>query len=1099
MSYDYDGLVSEITASRSLVREAESALDSASTTAVATSEERSAKELELLEHLSVSVEKFESLSKHCPMTPLLWMQYALDTFELMNVMKKQEDNPQSSLSNNDNNNNDGLLELVETRIQLLELGLHEFPGSAILRLHHAEMVLVSKRIQQQQQQQQQQQEPQNNGKYRTLLENAIQILGRGSHRNESALVVEFYKLLCDHTLNNPLGKTDENLLAAETLSEIFLQRAETPMNDDMNAGLGEQYVAFAGTLAKASTMATIETLRRFEARHYGFLVTYEDDIDVALQTETGVSIKDGIDNFETATDKAEAEAETKSKSKPDKNGVFCILKKWKYILDEDSSCWMGLGGPQTANAFVQYAQACYRYRAKKEEYQNQNSAEALEERIQNMAVSVFERGIAECPTVDSIWLSYLRRLNYLIDQKTQTGELQERTNLLQKASGVVDRAIRNCPYSTELVKVKLKLALSMANAKMKVLDPEELMNTTIVKECLENGFVQPKGEPCSPSTPVELFQTLLACVRTRILVVLSEMAQTKLTSKKGKKTITTILKHDDLESIQLALSKTPPDGDINSNEELLEELEDSCTDMREIYDEADSYLRKHNKRYRTEHKTGSNTISVEECRAILAKEKVLMESKLLAPLLRAIQIGNDETNGITEEARSTGRARLVEVLQQHETATKIWQPPHPGTYMAYIETLSTSSSVASSTMCVPTDVLRNLRITRFLYQKALKSVGNPRKTNSNKNRSAETDDSNSNSNLISMALSPDELDYETSLRCLCRDYLLFERYFGSDHSYSECRKAVQKKLAKAFTLATNTDGAYRGTLAPPIGLPMSNLAIVETDATAPMALEAENDQSIKASNQKRKRADETEPVDSEKSLPPPSKRQKEDPQNKAPKEVVPQKPTNHRELEEAKGRKFPTHKVKVGKIEHPAHPFTVKVSFLSPQTEDMDLVDALRPKCGAIVHAKIMRDKHSCRSKGWALVQFEERESVEIALGLSDVLGIKNKSVIIERSHLPAVRMVEVHRVNPKGEGKATKRNIRNKNRNFESKGDHQAKNFKPRTAKTYEFKKSAPSKPPTSSASIFAFQPRVVAGGSQQRKTKISVSTETKKGDTEK
>merc|ERR1711865_866884 len=114
-------------------------------------------------------------------------------------------------------------------------------------------------------------------------------------------------------------------------------------------------------------------------------------------------------------------------------------------------------------------------------------------------------------------------------------------------------------------------------------------------------------------------------------------------------------------------------------------------------------------------------------------------------------------------------------------------------------------------------------------------------------------------------------------------------------------------------------------------------------------------------------------------------------------------------------------KIKIGKLEYPAHPYTVKVSFLDTETNDMDLVQAFRPKCGPIVHAKITREKKKKlskgktavvaangpgKSKGWGLVQFEECESVETALQLSNVLGIRMKCVKIERSHMPAVSLV---------------------------------------------------------------------------------------------
>ena len=130
------------------------------------------------------------------------------------------------------------------------------------------------------------------------------------------------------------------------------------------------------------------------------------------------------------------------------------------------------------------------------------------------------------------------------------------------------------------------------------------------------------------------------------------------------------------------------------------------------------------------------------------------------------------------------------------------------------------------------------------------------------------------------------------------------------------------------------------------------------------------------------------------------------------------------------------HKVQIGNLSYRAHPFTVRVSNLSSETEDMDLVDTFRPKCGAIVHAKIMREKplphqrHSHgKSKGWGLVQFEERDAVERALELSDVVGIREQLIKVDRSHMPAVGLVPpgMHRVNPKGAGKSSKRNQRRK------------------------------------------------------------------------
>ncbi|KAG7372880.1 RNA recognition motif containing protein [Nitzschia inconspicua] len=199
------------------------------------------------------------------------------------------------------------------------------------------------------------------------------------------------------------------------------------------------------------------------------------------------------------------------------------------------------------------------------------------------------------------------------------------------------------------------------------------------------------------------------------------------------------------------------------------------------------------------------------------------------------------------------------------------------------------------------------------------------------------------------------------------------------------------------------------------------------------------------------------------------------------------------------------HKVLVGNLEYPAHPFTIKVSFLSPQTQDMDLVDIFRPKCGPIVHAKIMRDKHHSptergKSKGWGLVQFEDRESVEKAILLSDVIGIHGKSVRIERSHLPAVSLVPpgMHRINPKGQGKSTKQNQRRKEIQLQQRQEQeqQQDESKPRLpskenkASSQTVDASSTTKTISSDANLLMFRPRgVVSKKTVRPKAKVALA----------
>jgi len=177
----------------------------------------------------------------------------------------------------------------------------------------------------------------------------------------------------------------------------------------------------------------------------------------------------------------------------------------------------------------------------------------------------------------------------------------------------------------------------------------------------------------------------------------------------------------------------------------------------------------------------------------------------------------------------------------------------------------------------------------------------------------------------------------------------------------------------------------------------------------------------------------------------------------------------------------PEHKVVVGKLEYPAHPFTINVSNLSTETEDMDLIDTFAPKCGAIVHARILREKHQgprhvkAKSKGVGLIQFEERESVEKALALDEEIGLHEKLIKVRRSHMPAVSKVPpgMHRTNPKGEGKNSMRNQKRR----EATGDSALSKGEPKAAAVDAANSSGNPKPAASTVSSLSFVPRGLHG----------------------
>ena len=919
MSYDYNGLVSQITSSRRLAAEG--------------GEEK-------INHLQQAVDSFSDLSAKCPMTPLLWMQYSADTAELL------EELTQDSAG------------AMETRLQILELALAEFPGSAILHVHYLQLLSNEDKIPVE--------------KIRKALETAIDNVGRGSHRNEGELISAIYSL-------------DANFRAKFDLDDgmkSFHERALIPMKG-VNDGLNNEFEQFCrdhGTTPSPEDLQKIEQGRRLESRVYGALVTCEDEVDMAMHNERTLP----------------------------RHQVNLTELHWDTILlSDEKTFWMGLGGMGSANAFLQYAKTCYRYRHRNDD---DDDTEDIERNIKSLALSVYERGVAECPTVETLWLSYIRHLTFL----TQTDN-----TFLPRLQSVVDRSVRNCPYSLPLYQQKIQIHLLMADLGKAIVDPDDLQR--VVQEALDAKFIT------SPQSCLELHMTAIQVVKRRILSLLASAKTEQLEKEK--------LAYDDAEPLKSSISS------VDIDDASRQEVDDLCDDIRDMYDSVDTYLRKNHSKW-------------PEGRAYLWSERSFTESHLLGQL----------ADSLGDEVATASTKRLAELIRCHDKLTKVFQPAHPDSFASYIsgvlDTFPTTTAYS---------VLSKLRQTRWLYQKALRSVGKPKHP--------------------SQPIDPNvERDYETSLQCLCHEYLVFERRFGSDKSLSATSKAIEKKLAKLFPDNNKNQMSIQTSIATKEKESDTQMSVSVRDTVIGDTVERETTNGQKRSietqteeaqpSKKAKLADSEELSEANDSV---RKGGKDDGTS-----VVVDAPIDSKPPEVVK--------VKVGGLEYPAHPFTVRVLDLTEDTEDMDLIDNFRPRCGAIVHARIMREKRSHgkgRSKGWALVQFEERESVEKALCLSDVLVIREKSVKVARSNIPAIGIIPAgfHRVNPKGEGKYSKRNQKMKERKSTEKPiSEPAKNSTLKVVAKTDSTSESPS-----GMGILAFRPRGVQHGNKHRKVKLSLSEKQK------
>lgn len=824
-------------------------------------------------HLQKAVQALETLSSCCPMTPALWIQYASTAAEwISQALLRQEDSSDADSRINK--------ESLQTRLQTLELGLQEFPGYVLLHLHYIELLMHK-----------------NAGtdapKIESALRTAIAQVGGGSHRNEGSWVVQLYNHLATFLVKQ--NRVKEAL-------QCFVQRARIPMKD-VNDEIASDYRGFCenhGLTPSTKHLEQMEQGRRLEAKLFNRYITLEDEIDAVMHSQ-GI-----LPRYDVGVDKLD----------------------WKIMLHTDRY-GMGLGGADVATAFVKYALECsniFKSAARQVDEDDQDlEIEEMRRHISGLASAVFERGVAECPTVDSLWLSYIRFLTE-----------QDNGDSLSLLPSVSQRAVRNCPYSQALACQQMDNVLLLADKGLIVFDPDALMEQ--VQTALDTKFLP------NPVQFLELYLCVIRIVKRRMLSILSGVA---VTEQSGK----AVLRYDEAEPILKSSNARSPkrDGKIDG---VLQEVQDLCEDLTDMYEHIEQKMRKVLGKW-------------SEGRSLLWLERAYTEKYFLNPLRRIFE-GSGDSSRSTED---------LEMLLLCEKPVRSHSPPHPDLYLRYIEQYLLSYPVVNAT-----DVLHRLRRTRWLYQKAIVGVG----------RSKE-------SKPVPSLVIP---NFDSAFAHLSHHWLEFEQMFGSRSSVAEAHKAIARKMHK---LGEN------------VSHPSSD-PLRERRSDAPSSM---NVHMVQGPDRKRKVHIDSDDFEGKRI------RTKTDWVDRD----ITTDDDRYVDPGQSKNAKKPNQDFKY-------HPFSVRVSGLSEKTDDMDLVDVFRPKCGEVVHARIIREKeirHSLKgkSKGWGLIQFEDRESTEKALALDGIIGIHEKLVVIERSYMPAVMIVPpgMHRVQPKGEGKSSKINERRKER----------------------------------------------------------------------
>ncbi|KAL3810072.1 hypothetical protein ACHAXA_011805 [Cyclostephanos tholiformis] len=1093
MSYNYENVVNSI---REYRRVAYANVSVEATTATASVLAASAPDLDALQH---SMDGFATLSKHCPMTPLLWIQYAHDTEVLMEGLMMLESSTEGG-SEKYCQEEWWLLQMeskksaLESSTGILELGLAEFPGCAALQLYYLESVAdyvyqseglrlfnarngaIGMEVDDIQA---------NRNKLSSAFECALKSVGKGSHVNEGAIVSEIYRLngsfllfLLSAEKKKGVGANEGNEyeIIINQISTLFIEWSESPMgegsNDEMmqdmehiwdeacsiilSSCLGdEQQKKRKYDLAqeKATLWANIDVARKKTSSLTNILSSYENEIDVAMSNEGIVLPRQSL--F--------AQQQDQSNSNTNDNVIGNYLQslrrnnsKWVQVLLSDTNSFLlGLGGADTSRAFLKatkFLQSIYQGTMKKGESFDNTERSSIDDHVvkykETVICSLYERAISECPTVESVWVSYMTFLRAEWSLlRSNGGQSQREQELSSSLRSTSHRAVRNCPYSCNLFEIRMT-TLGMISASN--LEPDDI--TAVVKECSELGFLNHNRKAL-----LHLRLVAILVVTRKLMSRISLGTTTSSNNGHGKD-------YDDTEEMNVVPTsnrKSSSNGTVCYellNLTTMEEVQDLIEDIRDMYDEADSYL--HGS------KTDNDQAATDSLRVAFWKHRALNEAYTLCPIFMALKkaFDNDDENEKDNDVLAD-----MEAIQSFEKLVKSQKPSHPDSWREYIQYTRASHIYligrgSNSTQSKPDSiggVVSTVRTTRGLYNRAMSCV----------RKACRTTTAPIDKKELLMERGIDgtmfQRDYDAALLDLCREYLAFERNWGSEESFSHAQSLVRSKLA-------NWE---------PAEATITNTLNTREDLHGKRKLEA-NGSAFHYENGPSKITENYDEND-------------ENENDKRSKRVKVK--TNLKQPKMTDG----VHRVRIGKLDYPAHPYTIHVSKLSKDIQDMDLVDAFRHEFGAVVHARILREKLTGKgghhfhgeSKCAGLIQFEERSSVEDALRRDGEFKVGEQPVKIQRSHLPAVGVVPpgMHRVNPKGEGKVSKRNKLKKSSvdgmELEVEGKRDDGKIKADGDQKEIHDVASTSSPSSLSFDVLSFKPRAM-----RQKPKISLDSSNKK-----
>ena len=514
------------------------------------------------EYLQCAVETMEALSTHCPLTPLLWIQYGRTMYDYYleccrNSIRNDSSNTiANSNSNSNTNRHDTTIEIAAQQLeyQILQLGVHEFPGSAFLQLRTVTVQIQIWMLQMQQSQRPQptpQLDDTNTNHIEILfdaLHTILQQVGRGSHRNEDYIIVLLYRLQVmlllfqyyhrNHHINNK-SQNDHNCNddddTAPILDDIYaslLQRSQCPMRT-MNQNLRPEVQTILLAPPPPPLLPVpllkqpppqlwddMEGCRRTEARMYQPFQSYEDAMDRSLYETDQIAIPRfvphliDIERYDTIRMMSGTTTTTNPtevlSNRPENNMTSSSVTydasrtqflldviqslcqeyiRWDVLLELDPTsgrtCGMGWGSLATAQIVLQYVQAIKQHLWSKVNvtpHRSSKNKTSIHENdhddddddtssidVEMLILSVYERGISECPCIERLWLSYIRELQSWVQPPPHPSNATTSSDVppqrrrqqlaLERLPSVTHRAVRNCPYSIPILQQQLESVL----------------------------------------------------------------------------------------------------------------------------------------------------------------------------------------------------------------------------------------------------------------------------------------------------------------------------------------------------------------------------------------------------------------------------------------------------------------------------------------------------------------------------------------------------------------------------------------------------------------------------------------------------------------